>query len=193
MKIQGLIRDGAWAAGCIALVTVSYILGGNSGRLDSLNAAVVDRVAKERLEADSAYKQSVESVKANQGKLDRLDGYEKKTADLGGQIERRKAELSTTIGKLAEGKTELYSLTRRIGEAKGRPIELPAGFFRVGRDIPPGRYSILGESNLFVKTVDGDHKVNTILGYGGVGRFVCDLEEGDEIEANGADSFYPID
>ncbi len=75
-------------------------------------------------------------------------------------------------------------------KALHQPTELPAGQFTVGRDIRAGRYTVVGDSNFIV---NGGAKVNTILGNGGVDRYVCNLEDGDEIDARGADRFYPMD
>ena len=194
MKIEGALRDVAWGAGGVALAVVAYMVGSSTGRAATLDAAAVAGLTKERAGADAELRKTSDSLSANKARLAKLDGYEAKTAKLQDQIANRQQEASSLDASLSAKRSELESLTGKMDKVRHQPIELPAGEFVVGRDIRPGRYTVTGDSNLFVTGADGEHKVNTILGgQYGVERYVCQLEEGDQIKAEGADTFYPMD
>lgn len=193
MKIEGPLRDVAWSVGGVAVAVVAYMVGSSAGRSASLDAATEASLTKERAGADAELRKTNDSLSANKARLAKLDGYEAKTAKLQGQIANRQQEVSSLSASLSGKRSELESLTGKVEKVRRQPIELPAGHFTVGRDIRPGRFTVVGDSNFVVRGNDGDLKANTILGNGGVERYVCELEEGDQIEAEGADSFYPMD
>ena len=193
MKIEGPLRDVVWGASGIAVTVVAYMIGSSAGRSTTLDAAAVASLTKEKAAADVELRKTTDSLSANKARLAKLDGYEAKTANLQNQIANRQHEVSSLSVSLSGKRSELESLTGKVERVRRQPIELPAGHFTVGRDIRPGRFTVVGESNFVVRGRDGDLKANTILGGGGVERYVCELEDGDQIEAEGADSFYPMD
>jgi len=194
MKIEGPLRDIAWGVGGVAVAIVAYMIGSSAGHSASLDAAAVASLTKEKAWADAELRKATDSLSANKARLATLEGYEAKTTKLQNQIANRQQEVSSLNASLSGKRSELESLTGKVEKVRHQPIELPAGEFVVGRDIRPGRFTVTGDSNLFVTGADGENKVNTILGgQYGVERYVCQLEEGDQIKAEGADTFYPMD
>ncbi|NMM93950.1 hypothetical protein [Bifidobacterium oedipodis] len=64
---------------------------------------------------------------------------------------------------------ELKALQGQYDQAKGEPIQLPAGEFTVGKEVPAGRYIISGSSNFKTFDIFGSVDINTILGDSAVG------------------------
>ncbi|RYG35401.1 hypothetical protein EON81_12820 [bacterium] len=190
-----MLRDVIWGVAGIAVAGIAFAVGSSGGRATAFESAVVTKAANDRNAVDVAYQQSKELIASNRVRLDKLDTYESQALKLKEQIAKSQSDLTSVKEKLTGQRSELASLTRAVATVRSQPVELPAGHFTVGRDIRPGRYTVVGDSNFIVTGIDGGNKVNTILGGGqvGVDRYVCDLEEGDTIEANGADSFYPMD
>ncbi|KGX91049.1 hypothetical protein N781_04875 [Pontibacillus halophilus JSM 076056 = DSM 19796] len=113
---------------------------------------------------------------------------DEKLADLTAQIEEKQGELNTV--------TEALSVAQgKLQETGDDPIELSAGYYTVGTDLPSGRYTAtpIGEgSNLFVN--DG-LKVNTILGDGTWGEpsYTFSVSEGDTIQTEARILLTPVE
>ena len=134
-------------------------------------------------------------IAANQTQLARLDNYESKISTLESAIKEKKDKVSDLNGEIGGKQYILERLTRAILRARAAPFSLPAGEYTVGTDIQPGRYSVNGSSNFYVRDSGGETKVNTILGYSGVGvgNYVCNLEDGDKIETDSYTTFQPLE
>lgn len=65
---------------------------------------------------------------------------------------------------------KIDALQQQYDQAKGQPIQLPAGEFIVGKEVPAGRYVISGSSNFQTYDTSGSIDINTILGNSEVGR-----------------------
>ncbi len=191
MKIEGPLRDTAWAAGGVAFAILALMLGLSIGRLQSVDRAAATELAEQRAKVDGVLRRTQEQIKANQSRLDRLDTYERKATALRKQIDSRTQEVTGLDQEIAGKRQELGTLTSRVEQKRSEPMSLPAGHFTVGRDIPAGRYTVVGSSNFIVNS---GMKVNTILGGGSIGvdQYVCELEVGDRIEAGGANQYYPM-
>lgn len=175
----------------------AYMAGDAMGRGASLDKAAIAELAERKAKANADLGGTLEALRNGKDKLARLEKYEENIAKLRGVMQKCQEEVDKLEPKLASKKADLAQITAEVKAMDGRaevlrrsPVELPAGQFVVGRDIRPGRYAVVGESNFIV---NGGQKVNTILGRGGVDQYVCDLEDGDQIQIEGADRFYPID
>ena len=99
-------------------------------------------------------------------------------------IEELIASRSTINGSIVEKNAELEKLTNIIVAKKQEPIQMPAGNFVVGTDVPAGRYKIEpngGSGNYFVN----EYKTNIILGVGDsfqLSEYIISLKTGDKIE-----------
>lgn len=78
-------------------------------------------------------------------------------------------EVDDLKGKVSDAQDQLDALNGEIDKVKGDPIQLPAGEFTVGKDVPAGRYIISGDSNFATFDTTGRTDINTILGGGAVG------------------------
>jgi len=59
--------------------------------------------------------------------------------------------------------------------------------------VRPGRYTVMGSSNFFVRDSMGASRINVILGGRlGVKEYVCNLNAGEEIQAESAVTLYPM-
>lgn len=106
------------------------------------------------------------------------------------------AELASEQATLSAISAQADALKKSL-TPNGSPLKLPAGVFTVGKDIPAGRYSATGSSNFAVYTASGSLKVNTILSANPddqveVSSYVCSLDDGDVIKAEGSDTFTPV-
>ena len=124
----------------------------------------------------------IEEYKANKEEAEQL---EEKISELNNQISEKEEELATLTGKI-----------RETGE---KPIELPAGKFIVGHDLPEGRYKILPigrGSNFAAYNESGELVDNAIIssreGHG-VPELVTFLFDGYIIEARSPFKYVPIE
>lgn len=181
-------------AAILALIVAwfAFQLGQNNGRADSVDKEAVKLAAETKKQADSEFRATQGKLEANKAKLKTLEDFEGKVATLRADSSRFTSELKSLKGQVEEKQAELESLTGRIRRERTKPIHLPAGQFIVGRDIRPGRYQVFGESNFFVHGPDGELKVNTILGDNGNGSYVCELSDGDSIQAESSVTFQPL-
>ncbi|MDZ5711402.1 hypothetical protein [Jeotgalibacillus haloalkalitolerans] len=125
--------------------------------------------------------------------------------DIAEQLEEENEKLTSLQSEISEldevllsKQDELAQLEGDILKAAGQPVELTAGQFIVGMDVPPGRYQAtnLGEgSNFIVYSASGDLLVNTILGDSivGSGDYVFFASEGDQVETHEAVRLVPVE
>ena len=171
---------------------VSYGIGYDA----KMNESIMD----ERREMDEEIQQKEnkldklkDEISKNDSTLTEIEKFNADKVLLQGNIGNLRNELSNLKKEVEDKKSELLTLTKAVEDAKAEPKTLPAGNFVVGKDIQPGRYSVSGRSNFVVHSSSGKLKVNTILGgLYGVESYVCELITGDQIEANGSDTFTPI-
>jgi len=102
------------------------------------------------------------------------------------------AELDELI---SDKQTELENLRTRVRETGEAPIQLGAGNWYAGTDIPAGRYRASGgSSNFVVRGNSGRLIVNTILGgRNGVADYVFTLPADGIIETRSAVTLTPIE
>lgn len=110
-----------------------------------------------------------------------------------------KAQVNDLNNKIAEKQSELEAITAGVKARKEEPIELGAGEYLVGLDLPADRYEVfpIGRgSNFFVYGSSGAIKVNIILsnreGHG-VPSYVFVASEGDFIETKTPVKFVPVE
>lgn len=178
----------------LALVVawVAFQVGQSSGRADSVDREAAKLAAESKKHLDSEFQATQGELEANKAKLKTLEDFEGKVGSLRADNSRFSSELKALKGQVEEKQAELERLTARVNRERTKPVRLPAGQFIVGRDIRPGRYQVYGDSNFVVRGPDGELKVNTILGSNGNESYVCDLQEGDSIQAESSVTFQPL-
>lgn len=206
------------AAGVLfVLLLVSYGLGSTFAKIDLADEKVTyDELQEKISDARAEEKEAVQDIRTNiSAEEEKLkdkqsevkealaavankDRVEEETKKLQGTIDTKKAQISELDGKIAEKTNELKSLEGKVFEAKGAPIQLPAGMLSVGKDIQPGRYKVVPVgrgSNFFVYDSSGSNLVNIIISSvtdHGVPEYVTYLNEGYIIEANAPFKYIPV-
>lgn len=142
-------------------------------------------------------KQTDSHYNAESSALSELSVYKASKSALTSQLSSQQAQTNSLSAQISSQQAVLSILQKDVTSALGTPKKLPAGQFAVGNDIPAGKYSITGTSNLVVYSASGGaSKINTILGNGSdgisVSQYVCTLNAGDIIKAEGADTYTPI-
>ncbi|WP_020154339.1 coiled-coil domain-containing protein [Caldibacillus debilis] len=139
-----------------------------------------------------------QELEANKEEYDKLQELANNKDKLTTEVASAKSELDGLKSQINDAKKELNQLTGKIEEAKTKPINLPAGHFVVGTDIPEGRYKILPVgrgSNFFVYDENGDVVVNTIVTTVhdlGVPEYVTFLAKGYIIQAEAPFKYVPV-
>ncbi|MGX9808827.1 hypothetical protein ACV3PA_16510 (plasmid) [Exiguobacterium acetylicum] len=99
--------------------------------------------------------------------------------------EKTKDKNKSLEEKISKKEDVLGDLTFEVIYAKRKPITLSPGQYIIGDDVPVNRYRVesIGEgSNFTINSIDGDLKVNTILGVDGVNSYTFFGEDGDVLE-----------
>lgn len=131
-------------------------------------------------------------IKEGLSAINTLEINKNAAIDLIDEIESKKDEIKDLDSQIKQ-------LQGGIKEAEGKPIELPAGTFLVGKDIPENRYKVLPigrGSNLQIYDESGSNVVNTIVssteGHG-VPEYIVYLSEGYIIDAQSPFKYVPVE
>ncbi|TKD70848.1 coiled-coil domain-containing protein [Pseudalkalibacillus hwajinpoensis] len=167
-------------------------------------------------EQQSSENEKLEKLQAEVDEVEKLieekDAITKENDSLQEDKDKSKKELNKLSDKVKEKKTrgselddtikakekELEKLEKTIIRKSEEPIELTAGQYIVGTDLPEGRYQVtnIGDgTNFFVYDSSGMPTVNTILGDGmvGTGDYVFFTNTGDMIETLGRVKLMPVE
>ncbi|CDQ41908.1 hypothetical protein [Virgibacillus salexigens] len=129
--------------------------------------------------------------------VENKERLQKEFEDLENDVSDKKIEVETLATDIENKQNELDDISNVIQEKEEEPIELSAGQYFVGTDIPAGRYratNVGRGSNFFVYDVDGNVLVNTILGDGhGDGDYVFFTEMTDVIESHAKVKLIPVE
>lgn len=209
-----------WVIGIIVILVLVAVVSYNMG---STSATVViddekvtyEEILSEIEAAQAELKDNNEKVttseEAVQKEQDKLDDKEKEVEEALALVENHE-ELEEDVEKLTKEEKNLKTekenlasdikalekerdeLENVITKKQEEPIELIAGVYLVGYDVPEGRYQVtnIGRgTNFFVR---GSTRVNTILGEDhGRGDYVFFTSDGDEIETAGPVKLIPVE
>lgn len=190
----------------IILVSGAYFVGtsttktkieGKSYTLNELSSKLVEeKKSIDMLNKDtdskrtdlSELKQDVADLQSEKKDIEELivnrSTIEEEVAKKEEEKKNKQIELDTVNGSIVEKNAELEKLTYIIVAKKQEPIQMPAGNFVVGTDVPAGRYKIEPNGwsgNYFVN----EYKTNIILGVGDsfqLSEYIISLKTGDKIE-----------
>ncbi|PGQ88359.1 hypothetical protein [Priestia megaterium] len=141
-------------------------------------------------------------LEGKEAEIKRLDEKIKdKQADVDQAAADQKAELEEKLSSLTSQvkakESELAKIESGIQAKKDAPVQLNAGEYIIGRDVPVGRYkatNIGRGTNFFVYDDSGNGVVNTILGTdNGSGDYVFFALEGYLIKTEGQVKLIPVE
>ncbi|KIL46427.1 hypothetical protein KP77_25540 [Jeotgalibacillus alimentarius] len=135
--------------------------------------AELEAKQKEIESAESKHDSVLKNIEDDQEKYDTaMTLYEdretlsKEVKELTDNLESKQSQVAGLDETIDTKKAELSTVNERIKAAEGGPIELPAGKFVVGKDLPVGRYKVepIGRgSNFATYDNEGYLDVNIIL------------------------------
>lgn len=186
----GGIKLSVLITACVVALILGLVIGGGLGyknmadqKLASANTALGQKQRKvNKLNAQiDALSDKLSTAKNTIDKADKLDSsiddLTKKQKDL----TKKRDDLQNKVNQL----------TQQYDQQKGQPIQLPAGKFTVGKEVPAGRYIIKGSSN-FITRLGDEVDINTILGSDGFGDYHGDLLDGESIENDAPSTLVPV-
>ncbi|ASN06019.1 hypothetical protein [Virgibacillus necropolis] len=221
MKLWGV------ALSAIVLLIVAYNIGANGAkatvggeklRYDEI-VKKIDESNNALNEANNVLKKKEAKVKENevafQEQEEKLENKRKEVDDalalldtrdkLNNEIEGLKTEVDGLKSNRDNIKSDIETKQKELDEIasvikrkKADPIELLSGQYKVGKDVPEGRYQVTNVgsgTNFVVYDSDGYPTVNTILGDDGIGSgdYVFFTSVGDIIETMGQVKLTPVE
>ncbi|MFC4023610.1 hypothetical protein ACFOUV_07215 [Oceanobacillus longus] len=123
------------------------------------------------------------------------DGLVDELTRIENEVGSRQSDLEALDSDILNKQDELASLEGQIIEKSGEPINLLAGEWIVGLDLPAARYQASGSSNFVVYSAGGGLVVNTILGDSSVGDgdYVFFAKDGYRIESSAPATLTPVE
>ncbi len=125
-----------------------------------------------------------------------LSDQKKEAQDTITKASRIKKSISSLKNQQKDLQTKVDALNQTYDKQKGQPIQLPAGQFTVGKEVPAGRYIIKGTSNFATFTALGETDINTILGNEdgiGDGDYHGYLAKGETIDNSSPATLIPVE
>lgn len=160
-KTLHLARPVAFAI-ALCLVLIAGGAGIVSGFMFGKESHSAQVLAEEKAQADK----DLQKAKKDYNKISYEYSEAKRTID---DAENIKSSIDDLQQQQNDLQTKVNALKQQYDQAKGQPIQLPAGEFTVGKEVPEGRYVISGSSNFKTFDSSGDIDINTILGDSEVG------------------------
>ncbi len=195
---RAVITYAATALTCAAIIGGAFAL---SALLPTDEAATEEYAARLREEDDyvdlkadydrmvsdtDELKKSVGDKKTQAGDV---TDYDNAKADLRAQIDEKSAELQTINGEIADKTARLADIDAKIAEKTASNISLSPGRYTVGKDIPAGRYNVVGTGAFAAASSDGSNKYNTTLGST---PYEVSLNAGDRLKLGSTVLFTPV-
>ncbi|MEK4871592.1 hypothetical protein [Niallia sp. FSL W8-1348] len=209
-KIKDLVkRKSTWIVVVIfviAMVSV-YSIGSNNAKVvlndkkmtiveleDSIQAKQKEfnAVESQVKEINNELSEKQTEIKEGLSAINTLEINRNEASDLIDEIEGKKDEIANLD-------SQIQQLQGGIKEAKGKAVELPAGKFIVGKDIPENRYKVLPigrGSNFAVFDENASVIDNTIISSSkghGVPEYIVYLIDGYIIDAQSPFKYVPVE
>jgi hypothetical protein len=162
--------------------------------LVDLYNSTVDDLKKENAKLED----KKEEVKEAMALVEQRDEMVEKISKTNKEVDEKRAESSSLDDEIKSKQDELSKIEKGIKEKEDDPIQLNAGEYIVGQDVPTGRYRVtnIGRgTNFQVFDSSGSAVVNTILGNGDIGRgdYVFFATENTLIKTAGAVKMIPVE
>ena len=158
---------------CLAVIGASY---GIALILPS-NEAETERIANElrnnndyislkeehsRVVSEATSQRDIVSKKKEQ--VDNLENVDNTKSELREQIAQKGQELDALNSEHDRLSSEISAIDSKIASRSGAvAVSLPAGRYTVGKDISPGKYTVVGNASFSAATESGESKYNTTL------------------------------
>ncbi|MFY2157389.1 hypothetical protein ACOSZF_17265 [Cytobacillus firmus] len=209
-------------AGVVVLLSIFYTIGYSGAKAviedekvtyDELVSKISDK-ENELKEAEANLKKKEEEINSKISDLDKQYSERKAEFDAALAAVENKKQLESEIKSLESTKTgqettvsnltaeikakrdDLAKIEKVIKEKDAAPVNLSAGHFIVGNDVPLGRYKAVPVgrgSNFVVYDSSGSLIVNTILGDIGVPEYVFSAEFEYEIQTEAPVKLIPVE
>lgn len=156
--------------------------------------STVDDLKKEDAKLDD----KKDEVQEAMALIEQKDEVVEKISKTNKEVDEKRAESSSLDDEIKSKQDELSKIEKGIKEKEDDPIQLNAGEYIVGQDVPTGRYRVtnIGRgTNFQVFDSSGSAVVNTILGGGDIGRgdYVFFATENTLIKTAGAVKMIPVE
>lgn len=112
------------------------------------------------------------------------------------EISKKQESITAFETTIERKKSELAKIDQLIIEKQEAPIQLSAGTYFVGTDVPVGRYKAMPVgrgSNFAVYDSSGRLEVNTILGVNGEPEYIFFVLDGAKIESRSGVKLIPVE
>ncbi|ASK63745.1 hypothetical protein CFK37_17075 [Virgibacillus phasianinus] len=207
-------------AGMVILVALAFSIGSDSAKatvegeklkydeiISKIERAKADlKTNEEELKkSEAAFKKQEEILENKRTEVDEAialvqtrDQLNNKVEDLKTEVSGLKTDQDKIKADIKLKQKELDEVTNAVKKKKEDPVELMAGQYVVGKDVPGGRYQVTNVgrgTNFFVYDSRGYPTVNTILGNDSIGSgdYVFFTTEGDTIETLGKVKLIPVE
>jgi ABC-type Na+ efflux pump permease subunit len=111
--------------------------------------------------------------------LENITDYEETRDMAKDELDELTAQLEDVQKEVALKSDELEQLDNKIKASGGSEITLSPGMYTVGKQIPAGEYSVIGNGSLLVSDSQSNLKINTKLTSS---AYTCQLSNGDTIK-----------
>lgn len=219
-KTSGKVKISLLVAALILIISVSYSIGKNTATIslekekvtyDELQNQIkgkesdLSQLTKTLTELEttiseknSTNKELNTEISNKESLLKEVELYSTSKTEKTQEITNLDSEITKLSADIESKKTELASVSEAIIKQKAAPIQLSAGQYIVGQDIPAGRYKAIPVgrgSNLFVFDTSGSSVVNTILGNSDIStpEYVFYAFDDYIIETRAAAQFIPVE
>lgn len=105
-----------------------------------------------------------ESVSKKKEQVDNLENVDNTKSELREEISAKGQELDALNSEHDKLSSEISAIDKEIASRSGAvAVSLPAGRYTVGKDISPGKYTVVGNASFSAATESGESKYNTTL------------------------------
>ena len=111
-------------------------------------------------------------------------------------LDSKKGDLKEIDGEIANKNKDLEKINQLIIEKGEEPIQLSAGKYIIGADVPAGRYKVMPigrGSNFITYGANGRLDVNKILGAHGEAEYIFFADDGGTIDSRSTVKLVPVE
>ena len=105
-----------------------------------------------------------ESVSKKKEQVDNLEDVDNTKSELREEISKKGQDLDALNKEHDRLSNEISAIDKEVASRSGAvSVSLPAGRYTVGKDISPGKYTVVGNTSFSAATESGESKYNTTL------------------------------
>ena len=158
---------------CLTAIGVSYGIA----LILPINEAETEKIANELRSKDdyksleeehsrvvSEANEQRESVSKKKEQVNNLEDVDNTKSELREEISKKGQELDALNKEHDRLSNEITATNKEVASRSGAvAVSLPAGRYTVGKDISPGKYTVVGNTSFSAATESGESKYNTTL------------------------------